>query len=139
TDVFTTFEGANNVLLQLVAKGLLTELREQFEEMRIWAAVRHVTNRAGTAVTELNPVVTRKTEEEHLRDPEFHNAALRYREGRLLRSVAARLRALIADGRDSFDAVNQCQDHMIKLAEAHAERLALDSFQQRIKKSSDRH
>lgn len=135
TDVFTTFEGANNVLLQLVAKGLLTELREQFEEMRIWAAVRHVGTRAGTAVTELNPVITRKTDEEHLRDPEFHSAALRYREGRLLRSVAARLRELIAEGRDSFDAVNECQDHMIKLAEAHAERLALDSFQQRVTKS----
>ena len=136
TDVFTTFEGANNVLWQLVARGLLTGLREQFEEMRIWAAVRHVTARAGTAVAELNPVITRKTDEEHLRDPEFHLAALRYREERLLRSVAARLRRLIADGRDSFEAANMVQTHLIKLGEAHADRLALESFQVRVKKSS---
>ena len=138
TDIFTTFEGANNVLWQLVARGLLTELREQFEEMRIWAAVKHVTARAGTAVTELNPVITRKTDDEHLRDPEFHLAALRYREDRLLRSVAARLRRLISDGRDSFDAANAVQVHLIKLGEAHADRLALESFQTRIRKTTAR-
>lgn len=132
TDIFTTFEGANNVLLQLVARGLLTDLREQFEEMRVWAAVRHVTARASSAVLELNPVITRKTDEEHLRDPEFHAAALRYREERLLRSVAGRLRRLVAEGSDPFDAANDCQDHLIKLGEAHAERIALESFQQRI-------
>jgi acyl-CoA oxidase len=136
TDVFATFEGANNVLWQLVARGLLTELRDQFEEMRIWAVVRHLTTRAGTAVTELNPVITRKTDEEHLRDPDFHLGALRYREDRLLRSVAARLRRLIADKHDSFDAANVVQVHLIKLGEAHADRLALESFHTRIRKSA---
>ncbi|MCW2813193.1 MAG: acyl-CoA oxidase domain protein, partial [Nocardioides sp.] len=32
TDVFTTFEGDNHVLLQLVAKGLLTDYSSEFEE-----------------------------------------------------------------------------------------------------------
>lgn len=137
TDVFTTFEGANDVLSQLVAKGLLTELREQFEEMRIWAAVRHVSARAGTVVAEMNPVMTRRTDDAHLRDPDFQAAALAYREARLLRSVAGRLRRLLADGRDSFDAVNECQDHFIKLADAHADRITLDSFQSRVKRASD--
>jgi acyl-CoA oxidase len=137
TDIFTTFEGANTVLLQLVAKGLLTELKEQFEEMRIWAAVRQLTARASTAVAELNPLITRKTDVEHLRDPEFHGNALRFREARLLHSVAARLRALINDGVDSFDAVNECQDHLVKLAEAHAERIVLESFQDRITRLRD--
>jgi acyl-CoA oxidase len=132
TDIFTTFEGANPVLWQLVAKGLLTDFREQFEELRIWAAVRHLTARAGTAVAELNPVITRRTDVDHLRDPEFHASALRFREARLLHSAANRLRALIKDGRDSFDAVNEVQDHLVKLAEAHAERIVLESFQARI-------
>src|SRR5215204_6391001 len=99
TDIFTTFEGANTVSLQLVAKGLLTDFKEQFEELRIWATLKHFTGRASTAVTELNPVITRKTDMEHLRDPEFHANALRYREARLLHTVAARLRALLADKR----------------------------------------
>jgi acyl-CoA oxidase len=132
TDVFTTFEGANNVLLLLVAKGLLTELREDFEEMRVWATVKEVTARAGTAVAELNPVITRKTDEEHLRDPEFHMSALRYREQRLLRSAAARMRHLLSQGRDAFVAVNECELHLLKLAEAHADVLALEAFQQRV-------
>ena len=33
TDVFTTFEGDNHVLLQLVAKGLLTDYASEFEDM----------------------------------------------------------------------------------------------------------
>ncbi len=132
TDIFTTFEGANTVLLQLVAKGLLTDFREQFEELRIWAVLRHLTARAGTAVAELNPVVTRKTDSEHLRDPEFHIGALRFREARLLHSVAARLRGLIREGTAPFDAVNEVQDHLVKLAEAYGERILLESFQQRI-------
>ncbi len=137
TDIFTTFEGANTVLLQLVAKGLLTDFKEQFEELRIWAAVKHLTGRASTAVTELNPVIIRKTDVEHLRDPEFHANALRFREARLLHTVAARLRALLVAKRDSFDAVNEVQDHLVKLAEAYAERLALESFQERIARAQN--
>ncbi len=135
TDVFTTFEGANTVLQQLVARGLITDLRGQFEEMRVWAAVRYFTSRATTAVTELNPVITRKTDPEHLHDPDFHANALRYREARLLHRVAARLRKLISNGTDSFDAVNQVQDHLVKLADAYAERIALESFQQRVQRA----
>ena len=33
TDVFTTFEGDNTVLLQLVTKGLLTNSQDSFESM----------------------------------------------------------------------------------------------------------
>jgi acyl-CoA oxidase len=33
TDVFTTFEGDNTVLLQLVAKGLLTDYRDNFADL----------------------------------------------------------------------------------------------------------
>ncbi|HEX6064808.1 MAG TPA: acyl-CoA dehydrogenase, partial [Longimicrobiales bacterium] len=104
----------------------------QFEELRIWAAIKHLTGRASTAVTELNPVVTRKTDVEHLRDPDFHANALRFREARLLHTAAARLRALLSSGRDSFEAVNEVQDHLVKLAEAYGERIALESFQERV-------
>jgi acyl-CoA oxidase len=105
--------------------------------MRVWAVVRHFTARATAAVAELNPVVTRKTDPEHLHDPEFHLNALRYREARLLHRVAARLRRLIADGLDSFEAVNQVQDHLVQLAEAYGERIVLESFQQRIERARD--
>jgi acyl-CoA oxidase len=128
TDVFTTFEGANVVLLQLVARGLLTRFNEEMGDLRFWDVVRHLADRAQTRVAELNPVVTRRTDEAHLRDPSFHAAALRYREERLLVSAARRLKARIDDGMDSFAAMNEVQDHLVTLARAHTERLVLESF-----------
>ena len=127
-DVFTTFEGANAVLLQLVAKSLLSDYREEMGDLKLWGVVRYLADRAGTRVTEMNPIVTRSTDEAHLRDPEFHEAALRYREERLLGSLARRLKALIDDGATSFEAVNGTQDHMVKLAMAHVEHTILKSF-----------
>jgi acyl-CoA oxidase len=128
-DIFTTFEGANYVLLQLVAKGLLTEYREQFGELRLWSAVRYMTGRAAAAVADLNPIAPRRTDQEHLRDHDFHLAAFRYREQRLLGSLARRLRRRIEEGVDTFTALNDCQDHAIALANAHAERVVLEHFQ----------
>src|SRR3546814_11306268 len=47
TDVFTTFEGDNTVLMQLVAKGLLTGYPSEFSDMEQLGMVRFV---AGMAV-----------------------------------------------------------------------------------------
>lgn len=129
TDVFATFEGANVVLLQLVAKSLLTEYKETMGDLKLWGIVRYIADRTSTRVQELNPVIVRKTDSEHLRDPEFHIAAFRYREERLLGSVARRIKRLLDEGLDSFDALNACQHHLVTLAQAHTERLLLEAFQ----------
>ena len=132
TDVFATFEGANVVLLQLVAKSLLTEYKETMGDLKLWGIVRFIADRTSTRVHELNPVIVRKTDPEHLRDPEFHAAAFRYREERLLGSVARRIKRLLDEGLDSFDALNACQNHMVTLAKAHSERLLLEAFQKGV-------
>jgi acyl-CoA oxidase len=129
-DVFTTFEGANAVLLQLVAKGLLSEYKEEMSDLRLWGLVKHLADRAETRLTEMNPVSVRRTDSEHLRDPAFHGAALEYREERLLASAGRRLRALIGDGVASFEAMNRVQDHLLALAEAHVERRIHDAFRE---------
>lgn len=130
TDVFTTFEGANLVLYQLVAKGLLSRYKEEMGDLTFWRAIKILGERAETSLTELNPVTKRRTEEDHLRDPAFHLSALKYREDRLLRSVAMRLRSRLRSGMESFEAVNAVQDHLVALARAHAERLTLEAFQE---------
>ncbi|NNL30741.1 MAG: acyl-CoA oxidase [Gemmatimonadetes bacterium] len=135
TDVFTTFEGANLVLYQLVAKGLLSRFKEEMGDLTFWRAIKVLGERAETSLTELNPVTKRRTDEDHLRDPSFHLSALRYREDRLLRSVAMRLRARLRDGMESFEAVNAVQDHLVDLARAHAERLTLEAFQEATAKA----
>ena len=125
TDVFTTFEGANPVLLQLVAKGLLSNYRRDMGDLSMWGIARHLAELAGTRLAEMNPVATRRTDPGHLASHEFHLSALRYREQRLLRSVARRLKDRLDQGMDSFGAVNACQDHMIALARAHADYILL--------------
>lgn len=132
TDVFTTFEGVNIVLYQLVAKALLTDYREELGDLRLWDAVRWLAGRATTRVTELNPVVTRRTDRDHLMDPAFHAAALEYRERRLLGSLARRLKRRIDEGTDSFVALNETQDHVVALARAHVERVVLERFREAI-------
>lgn len=128
-DIFTTFEGANVVLLQLVAKGLLTRFREEMGDLRFWDAIKYVAERAQTRVTELNPVVVRRHDEDHLRDPDVHLAAFRYREERLLVSVARRLKARLDSGLEPFAAMNEVQDHLVTLARAHTERILVEAFQ----------
>jgi acyl-CoA oxidase len=137
TDVFTTFEGANDVLLQLVARGMLTEYKEQFGDMNVWGAVRWVTKRAASSIADLNPVAPRRTDEDHLRDPEFHRDAFHYREDRLLQSLARRLRQRIENGQDSFVALNECQDHALAAARAWGERYILECFQEAVGTAQD--
>jgi acyl-CoA oxidase len=132
TDIFATFEGANTVLLQLAAKSLLTQFREEMGDLRLMGWVRYAAERAGTRVTELNPVSTRRTDPDHLRDPEFHLAAFWYREERLLVSAARRLQARLEDGMDPFHAFNECQDHLVTLGIAHTERILLEAFQDAV-------
>lgn len=128
TDVFTTFEGANLVLYQLVARGRLTEYREEFGELRPLNIARHLAGRAATRVTELNPIITRRTDPDHLVDHGFHAAALRYREERLLASLARRLKRRLDDGMDAFSAFNEVQDHAVTVGRAFAERYTLERF-----------
>jgi acyl-CoA oxidase len=136
-DVFATFEGANAVLLQLAAKGLLSRYRTELGDLRFGGWVRLVAESAKTRVVELNPLIVRKTDEDHLLDPEFHADALRYRESRLLSSAARRLRALVGSGIDSFDAVNQVQDHLLELANAHADRVIAERFHGAVAEAGD--
>lgn len=128
-DIFATFEGTNVVLLQLVAKSLLTAYRKELGSIGFWDVVRMVTDRAQERVTELNPIVTRRTDPEHLRDPDFHQQAMEYRERRLTASAGRRMKQLYDEGMNSFDAINACQDHLIALATAHVERKMVEAFQ----------
>ena len=52
TDVFTTFEGDNTILMQLVAKGLLTDYKDSFEDLDQIGLVRFVASTAVETVLE---------------------------------------------------------------------------------------
>ena len=94
--------------------------------------VRLLAERAGEEASRLDPIRSRRTAEEFLRDPETQLDAFRFRESRLLHTAAGRLKHRIDEGMDSFHAMNECQDHLVHLARAHVERSILESFRKAV-------
>ena len=138
TEIYTTFEGDNTVLMQLVAKNRLSEFRKAFGKMGSLGIINYVYENAKTAVAEKNPIITRKTDEDHLLDKEFHLQAFQYREKTILASAAKRIKKLVDDGLEPYDAFNVVQHHMIEVAQAYLERIILEQFQLAIEKVEDK-
>jgi acyl-CoA oxidase len=90
--------------------------------------LRYLGSRATARLARVNPLVARRTDQEHLRDPEFELGLFRYREDRLLGSAARRLKHRMEAGIDGFSALTECQDHLLSLARAHVERRMLEEF-----------
>jgi acyl-CoA oxidase len=138
TDVFTTFEGDNTVLLQLVAKTLLTNYQAEFGELDTIGTVRFVTDQVVETVIErtgsraivqrLLDAVPGRDEDAGLRDRGYQLSLFEWREKHLLDGVARRLRAGIGDGGDAFDVFNSAQDHLLAAARAHIDRIVLEQF-----------
>ena len=132
SDIFTTFEGDNTVLMLQVAKGLLAGYKQEFSDMNAFGLLRFLREQADVRLGEIDPRARLGASEEHLMDPSWHADLFRRRERTLLVSVAARLKRRIDGGADSFDAFVDVQDHLLTLAGAHAERLVLDAFQDAV-------
>ncbi len=127
-DIYTTFEGDNTVLLQQVAKGLLSSHREHLGHMNFISLGLYAAERAAAALAERNPIANRRTDPEHLCDPQFQAGLLRLREEHLLASVARRLQHAIAQGATPLAAFNQCQTHLLALGHAYAERIVAEGI-----------
>lgn len=138
TEIYTTFEGDNTVLMQLVAKNRLSEFRKTFGEMDAMGIINYVFETAKTTIAEKNPIVTRKTDEDHLLDETFHLEAFQYREKTILTSAAKRLKKLIDGGLEPYDAFNVVQHHMFDVAQAYLERIVLEQFQKAVQIIEDK-
>ncbi len=137
SDIFTTFEGDNTVLMLQVAKNLLAGYRQEFSDLNVVGLLRYLRELADARLGEIRPSVRLGTSEEHLMDPAFHADLFRRRERTLLISAAARLKRRMDGGTDSFDAFIEVQDHLLALARAHAERLVLERFQAAVERETD--
>src|SRR3954447_9890067 len=147
TDVFTTFEGDNTVLLQLVAKSLLTDYRESFGKLDPLGTARFVAAQAVEIAVEkaaLRPLIERLRDvvpnrsdaadpDAGLRDDAYHSGLLRFREQHMLSGVARRLKAGIDAGDEPFEVFNRCQDHVIAAGRAHVDRVVLEAFQAAVR------
>jgi acyl-CoA oxidase len=150
TDVFTTFEGDNTVLLQLVAKGLLTDYKERFGNLNQLEMVRFVGEQVFETVVERSlarqlvgafrdivPTASDEDEDDRIEDREYQIGLFCWREEHILGGVARRLKRGLDDGGDQFDVFNDAQDHVLAAARAHIDRLVVESFARAVDRCED--
>jgi len=141
TDVFTTFEGDNTILLQLVGKGRLTDLRDEFGSLDGVAMARFVGRQAIETLAEktiARSVIERVRDAARghdeaepggdLLDHDYQLQMLRTREERATASVARRLKGGMDAGGDPAEVFSRCQHHLLAAAAAHAERIVFEAF-----------
>jgi acyl-CoA oxidase len=136
TDVFTTFEGDNTVLLQLVAKTLLSDYGRRVAKLDLAGKARFAADLVAGAVAERTGVraLVRRGD---VRDRAYQRWLLAEREQHLLANAAQRMRRALAPGADQFGIFNGTQDHLIVAARAHVERIVFDSFAAAVDRADD--
>jgi acyl-CoA oxidase len=147
TDVFTTFEGDNTVLLQLVAKTLLTSYQAEFGELDTLHTVRFAAEQFAEVVIErvgarafvqrLVDALPGTDEEAGLLDRDYQLSLLAWREKHTLEGVARRLRKGFESGDDPFEVFNGAQDHLLLAARAHVDALVAAAFSDAVDAVTD--
>jgi acyl-CoA oxidase len=146
TDVFTTFEGDNTVLMMLVAKGLLTDFKDHFSDLNPRETVTFVAEQAAETVVER--LFARKVvqvigdwvtgdEEADLLDPEYQLELFRWREGHITAGVAQRFKRGLDNDYDAFEVFRAVQDHAANAARAHMATVLLEAFQAAVDRCED--
>ena len=136
TDVFTTFEGDNTVLLQLAAKNLLTGFKDQFGELDPLGVAAFVAGQVLSSFAERLPV-RRVVDGGDLRDREEQLRLLRFRQEHVLEGAARRLKRGIDAGRPPFEVLVDCQDHVIEAARAWVDLVVLEAFAEAVEGCED--
>jgi acyl-CoA oxidase len=134
TEIFTTFEGDNTVLMQLVAKALLTDFKQDFNEGGYMAIARYVLKRVSNRLIDLNPITTRNTNAEHILSDEFMRNAFEFREEKLLFGLSDRMQSFMKKKLNPNEIFLRVQTHMILLANAHIEHFIYKEFSAEIEK-----
>ena len=129
SDIFTTFEGDNTVLLLQAAKSMMSGYQQEFSHLDFFGLLGKLAERVEMRIGEVNPITRHQHDTRHLLDPGVHLELFRDRERDLLISAARRLKGRVDGGIDSFEAFVEVQDHLLTLANAYAQRLVLESCQ----------
>ncbi|WP_341360104.1 acyl-CoA dehydrogenase [Georgenia sp. M64] len=138
-DVYVTFEGDNNVLLQLVGKRLLTDYGREMAKVDIAGAVRYVAARAADMTLHRTPLRraaqsvldtgSRARSAGHLRAAETQRELLEDRVESMIAEIATALRpARHASPVEAAALFNAHQHELIEAARSHAELLQWEAF-----------
>jgi acyl-CoA oxidase len=139
TDVFATFEGDNTVLMQLVAKNLLTDLKDHLKDLRPVQLTGFLLNKKMSGFTRTMPLFTLNTSRYHLLDANVQLSYFKHRESGLLLPVASAFRRLTKNREmDAYSAFTTLQPELLELADAYVEREILERFTAVVEDASDR-
>jgi acyl-CoA oxidase len=141
SDVFTTFEGDNTVLLQQVAKGLLTEYRHMFGDLDTLETIRLVAEQVMGAIAEATSArsLAQRFRDPELTDAQWHHSLLVDREEHILQGLARRWRRAAEPDADQAAIADATQPHMLAAARAHIERWVFDCFSAAVQRCEDPH
>ena len=147
TDVFTTFEGDNTVLLQLVAKGLLTGYRDAFGSLEGWGKVGFIADMVRETVLErtaARALIARLVDavpgidDVPMLERGWQLKMFEFREKHALEGAIKRLRKnSTTDGMAPFDMFNDVQDHVLRTAQTHIDRVVLEAFVAGVDRTDD--
>ena len=148
SDVFTTFEGDNLVLRQLVAKNLLTDFRDELGELDPLGTVAFYAGQVfevfaeRTAVRELvgrvaDDLLPFRGDEPDLLDRDHQLHLFQWREDHMRGAAARRLQSGMSGGGDPFRVLVDTQDHVVDVARVHTEKIVLESFARAVEAAED--
>ncbi|MEO7017870.1 MAG: acyl-CoA dehydrogenase [Leifsonia sp.] len=147
-DVYVTFEGDNNVLLQLVAKRLLTDYSRKFAKADAGALARYVVTQAagkayhGTGLRSVAQTVkdfgSTARAVNWLQEASTQRELLTDRVATMIAEIAGRLRPASKLGKkDAAALFNSQQNELIEAARAHAELLQWEAFTDALEQAPD--
>ena len=141
TDVFTTFEGDNTVLLQLLAKELLSDYGRTIKKgnpLGIAPLLGRQLASVGAERTGLASLLRRVPGRSFdLTDRARRRALLQVRRDDTLATAIRNLAPAMRKGADEFAVFNSAQDLLLVAARAHVDALVEESFRHAIERTDD--
>ncbi|WP_313814572.1 acyl-CoA dehydrogenase [Glutamicibacter sp.] len=146
-DIYVTFEGDNNVLLQLVGKRLLTDYASEFRKLDTGAVALFVAKQVGN--TALNRTGLRSAGQafadvnderksaNFFKDPANQRELLAARINSKVAEVAGALRSAGKKPAKAAAAFNENQDLLISAARDHGQLLRWEAFTEALEKVAD--
>ncbi|MDZ5077971.1 acyl-CoA dehydrogenase [Nesterenkonia sp. HG001] len=138
-DIYVTFEGDNNVLLQLVAKRLLSDYASEFKDADVGALSRYVASQAQStvlhrfglrrALQSVQDTGDERRSANWFKQTEVQRELLTDRVRQMVADVAGQLRSVARKPQAEQAATfNEHQYEIINAAKAHADLLVWESF-----------